>query len=42
MNHNFSKDVEWLCEENYNRRKWAEEVEENGCSGGRDVEIATS
>ena len=28
MNHKFSRDVEWLCEENHNRRKWAEEVEE--------------
>ena len=36
MNHKFSRDVEWLCEENYNRRKWAEEVEE------QSVEIATS
>ena len=36
MNHKFSRDVEWLCEENHNRRKWAEEVEERG------VEIATS
>lgn len=36
MNHKFSRDVEWLCEENHNRRKWAEEVEERG------VKIATS
>ena len=28
MNHKFSRDVEWLCEENHNRCKWAEEVEE--------------
>ena len=28
MNHKFSRDVEWLCEENHNRRKWAEEVGE--------------
>lgn len=42
MNHNFSRDVEWLCEANHNRRKWAEEVEEKNCPGGRGVEIATS
>lgn len=42
MNHNFSRDVEWICEENHNRRKWAEEVDENDCSGGRDIKIAAS